>query len=186
MRRGHRVGFVLAAALLAGGCYGPFYLTRKVWKFNGEVSDNKWIVEVVYLVCAWLPVYGIAALADTVIFNSLEFWGADNPMADTADAGGVKQTKRIVSNGTEVTFKRVAGVSGDELVIEQSAKGQTLPGLRVRREGHNTIALNQDGAVLFSAQTLADGAVVITDGSGQQVASYNAEQAQQLLASARQ
>ena len=176
---------VLAAALLAGGCYGPFYLTRKVWKFNGEISDNKWIVEVVYLVCTWLPVYGIAAVADALIFNSLEFWGADNPMKNAA-AGTVTQTKRLVRNGAEVTFKRVAGPAGDELVIEQTAQGRSLPSLHVRREGNSTIALNDEGAVLFNAETLADGAVMITDGSGHPVASYTADQARQLLASARQ
>ena len=83
MRRPHRLAVALvAAAFLASGCYGPFTLTRKVYTWNGQVSDNKWVVETVFLVTAvLLPVYGIASLADGVIFNSVEFWTGKNPLA---------------------------------------------------------------------------------------------------------
>ncbi len=88
MHRPHRMAVGLVAlGMLVSGCYGPFHLTRRVWKFNGEVSDNKWVVELVYLVCTAIPVYGIATLADAVIFNSVEFWTGENPLAEGADAG---------------------------------------------------------------------------------------------------
>lgn len=181
MQRPHRmaVGFV-ALGLFMSGCYGPFYLTRKVWKFNGEVSDNKWVVEVVYLVCTWLPVYGIAGLADAIIFNSLEFWTGKNPMAESS-ANGVGSTRRIVRGDTEYLLKRVAGPAGDELLIEQSRGGQPGESLRIQRQGSDMVALNGDGAMLFSSRIGVDGRVVISDASGQQVASYTGDEAQRFL-----
>ena len=82
MRQPHRLAVTLvAAALLVSGCYGPFTLTRKVYNWNGQVSDNKWVVETVFLICSWLPIYGIAGLADALIFNSVEFWTGRNPLS---------------------------------------------------------------------------------------------------------
>jgi hypothetical protein len=70
---------VLCAAMLTASCYGPFNLTRRVHHWNGEVG-GKWAQEGVFLVFIILPVYGIATLADAVIFNSVEFWTGDNPI----------------------------------------------------------------------------------------------------------
>ena len=180
MRRPHRFAVaLLALGMLTSGCYGPFYLTRKVWKWNGEVSDNKWVVELVYLLTAHLiPVYGIAGLADAVIFNSIEFWTGNNPMADSADAG----TRRIVRGDSEVVLKRI----GSELSVEQFRKGEPAGTMRLRRQGNGTVALNGDGAVLFKAETMADGSVTVTDGSGQQLASYSGSEARKLIASVPQ
>lgn len=184
MRRSLRsVALMLAAGMLLGGCYGPFYLVRKVHKFNGEVSDNKWVVEVVYLVCSWLPVYGLAAAADAIIFNSIEFWTGNNPLAETADAQGVRATKRIVRGETETVLQRVATPEGDQLFVAQYVKGEPVNRLRIQQQDGGTIAYNGDGAMLFSARTLPDGRVVITDATGAQVASYSGEQARKFLAS---
>ncbi len=177
MRRPHgMLAVAMAAALFASGCYGPFYLTRRVHQWNGEVSDNKWVVEVVFLVCAWLPVYGIATAADAIIFNSVEFWTGENPLKKPIASD---TTRRIARGDTETVMKR----SGDELVIQQFQRGTPGPMLRLRRDGNGTIALNNDGAVLFSSETLADGSVVVRDGEHRQVATYSKEQAQQFLAS---
>ena len=81
MRRPHGmlVG-LLVLGLAASGCYGPFNLTRRLYKWNGEVSNEKWGKEVVFLILALTPVYGFATLADGVVFNSLEFWTGNNPV----------------------------------------------------------------------------------------------------------
>ncbi len=80
-----RVGvLVLAASLLASstGCFGGFGLTRNVHKFNREVSPDKWVQELVFLGFVIIPVYGIATLADAIIFNSIEFWTGESPISD--------------------------------------------------------------------------------------------------------
>lgn len=181
MQRPHRMAVGLVAlGLFASGCYGPFLLTRKVWKFNGEVSDNKWVVEVAFLVMNIVPIYYVAGMADSLIFNSLEFWTGNNPMA-SASANGGDSTRRIVRGDTEYLLKRVAGPAGDALLIEQSRGGQLGESLRIQRQGSDMVALNGDGAMLFSSRIDADGRVVISDAAGQQVASYTGDEAQRFL-----
>ena len=186
MRGSHRaVAGMLAVAMLTGGCYGPFELTKKVHKWNGEASDNKWVVELVFLVAASLPVYGIATLADAVIFNTVEFWTGENPLAKTA-SNGRPTTKRIVRGDQEIVLKRVASEGGDALVIEQSVKGQPAQSLRIQRRGDQTVAMNGQGDVVFTAQTQADGSLVIADAKGDSMARYSREQAKQIIDSALQ
>jgi len=170
------------AALMLSGCYGPFYLVRKVHKFNGEISDNKWIQEIVYLVCSWVQIYSLAGAADALIFNAIEFWGGKNPMAE-ADADGVTQTKRIARDGAETLFKRVATPEGDQLVIEQYRDGQLASSVRFQREGDLTVAREGSGALVFTAQVMPDGRLVVSDAGGKQVATYTAQQQQRFAAS---
>lgn len=77
----------LAALVLVGflplattACFGSFQLTRKVYNFNREVSPDKWIRELAFLVMVVLPVYGFASFLDAVLFNSIEFWTGNNPV----------------------------------------------------------------------------------------------------------
>lgn len=80
MKRRRWIGLSLAAALATSGCYGPFRLTKRLHAWNGQVGE-KWVQEAVFLGMVLLPVYAFASLADAVVFNSLEFWGKQNPMA---------------------------------------------------------------------------------------------------------
>ena len=102
----------LSACVLAGflplattGCFGNFELTKKVWKFNKESSQDKWVQEIVFLVLAILPVYGGASFLDAVVFNSIEFWTGENPVL-TADGA-----TRVVPgpNGEQLTMRRIDG-----------------------------------------------------------------------------
>lgn len=74
-------GMLLVMSLLLSGCYGPFNLTRQLHRWNGQVGD-KYVNELVFLALTILPlpVYGVAVLADMVIFNSIEFWTGRNPV----------------------------------------------------------------------------------------------------------
>lgn len=63
------------------GCYGTFALTSKVHDWNGQVSQSKFVNELVFLGLCILPVYELCVLGDGLIFNSIEFWGGSNPIA---------------------------------------------------------------------------------------------------------
>jgi len=165
------------------GCYGPFYLVRKVHQFNGEVSDNKWVVELVYLVCTWLPIYGLAGAADALIFNSIEFWTGSNPLATAEVKDGVK-TKRIVRGDYEAILQQTQTPNGPEFSITQFNRGTELSSLKIQPEAGNMVARNAAGDLLFSATTLEDGRVQVTDAEGRPMGSYTQKEAQQLLASA--
>jgi hypothetical protein len=61
------------------GCIGPFNLTKQVHHWNSNVGV-KWANEGIFLLFCIIPVYGVTLLGDAIIFNSIEFWGGDNPI----------------------------------------------------------------------------------------------------------
>ena len=71
---------VLATGLFASSCIGPNKAFNGIADWNAEVTDNKWTNELIHLACWIVPVYPIALWGDIVIFNSIEFWGGDNPI----------------------------------------------------------------------------------------------------------
>ena len=80
MKSSRRIGAgMLAAALLVSGCYGPFNLTRRLYRWNGQVG-TKWENEFVFLLLGLAPVYSLAVAGDAVVFNSMEFWTGNNPV----------------------------------------------------------------------------------------------------------
>lgn len=74
--------FVLSAMTASlSGCFGEFALTRKVYSWNDGVSDSRFVKTFVFWGLSIIPVYGVAGLADLIIFNLLEFWTGSNPIA---------------------------------------------------------------------------------------------------------
>ena len=91
--------FLLALLVLGAlltGCTGPFVLTKNLHKWQTSPED-KWLDEVVFLGCISLPVYGLATLGDALIFNSIEFWGGENPVKATATLTGNEMCLRSVA-----------------------------------------------------------------------------------------
>jgi hypothetical protein len=70
-----------AGAMLMSSCIGKFALFNKVLDWNRGVTNDKFINWLVFLCLNILPVYYIAFFADVILFNSLEFWTGENPMA---------------------------------------------------------------------------------------------------------
>jgi hypothetical protein len=62
-------------------CFGSFRLTGKIYRFNREISSDKWIRWITFLVLAVVPVYAIGLVIDAVFANSIEFWSGANPFA---------------------------------------------------------------------------------------------------------
>lgn len=81
--RGLRKALLPAALCLtlgASSCLGPNNAFDRLNAWNHEVTDNKWANEGIFLGLNIIPVYAIAYLGDIIIFNSIEFWGGDNPI----------------------------------------------------------------------------------------------------------
>jgi len=63
------------------GCFGQFSLTRQLYNFNQEVSQDKFVRSIV-MWCMWIiPVYSLAMFVDGAILNVIEFWTNTNPLA---------------------------------------------------------------------------------------------------------
>lgn len=168
-RRQQITALVVALAVGCAGCFGSFNLTRKLYNWNDSVSKDKWIKEAVFLVLIWAPIYGLAGLGDAVIFNTIEFWSGENPI--DMKTTSLSQSKRIVRGDAEVRLR----VQGHELWIEQVVRGESAGSLRIVQQGERSVAIDQEGRVLLTAQTLPDGTVLITDAMGTQTAIRDAD-----------
>lgn len=115
------VSMALIVALLSisfFGCYGNFAATRKVYQFNGNFG-NKWGNSVMMYVLSFIQVYSIAAFADVVVFNTVEFWTGSNPMAM---APGEEVIKYAHENGKdlEITIRQ------NEVIVKNMNTGEDL------------------------------------------------------------
>jgi hypothetical protein len=176
---------VMAASLVASGCFGPFNLTRRLYKWNAEVGD-RWEKELVFLLLTVIPVYGAATFADAIVLNSMEFWTGKNPV----DPPSMKKSegpamRRIVRGSDEARLSRVDGLDSRTVTLELLRDGTVSRTLRFEhRTGEPTVATDADGRLIMSAQTLADGQIVLTDASGRQVAAYSSQHVEEFVDSA--
>jgi len=139
---------------------------------------SKWANEVVFLaIGVLLPVYGLAGLADVLIFNSIEFWTGDNPIDPPSATMAQADTKTITRGNQRVILERtdtgearqmrMAIYEGDQLVREFSMEA---------RLDEPTVVKDAEGNVIGSAQTLADGTIVLLDAQGREQSRYSSRQ----------
>ncbi len=149
---GHRlmIPVVLMLCLVLCSCVGPFNLTANVLHWNNSMESGKgWIEEIVFIVFVWVPVYGICILGDALIFNSIEFWGGDNPIVGPPDWRDT----------------RVESAKSPALAVVKNDRG----GADVR---------DATGQVVLSSEVQPDGSVVFRNAQGVEVSRFSSDQAQ--------
>jgi hypothetical protein len=155
------IGVLLAFGVLASSCYGPFELTRKLYKWNGHVGD-KWVNEGVFLLLNIIPVYGAATFVDAVVLNSVKFWTGKSALASRLiEQGGLKAVLTPEKDGKLVRLEIFRnGTPVQTAVIRADADGSLQ-------------AYTLDGGKLVS-RTLGDGTVELSRADGTVVAAYPA------------
>ncbi len=118
------VVFAMLIAMLplvfgAGGCYGKFPLTNKIYDLNGDVSDSNVVRQVTFWVFIIVPVYEVGMLADAIVFNLVEFWTDEDVLAvgPTLDSNGNLVSLTPASDGRDA----VLTVSRDGKVVAQES-----------------------------------------------------------------
>jgi hypothetical protein len=158
-RFGKAVALVLVVSVgvvFSSGCFGKFQLTRSLYEANKSVEDK-------YLRSAvtWLFVipYAITGILDFTIFNLIEFWSGENPVAAGSQA-------RVFEKGDEravMTFSR----EGEATVatIKRYRAGSLVSTLKVRDGGTGSVTseLREDGKVVrtMTATQALDGSVSV-------------------------
>ncbi|OGR83073.1 MAG: hypothetical protein A3J74_06505 [Elusimicrobia bacterium RIFCSPHIGHO2_02_FULL_57_9] len=153
--------FLLTLTMGLSGCFGTFKLTHKLYKWNSEVS-GKWINEGVFLGLAALHVYTVSILADAVIFNSIEFWSGNNPIA-------LKETKRIYRGEAQAVLNYAP--ESRRLRVDSFDKGRLISTLVFEPSAQGMVARDGRGAILMTAKTEND-KVVVADASGKIIGRY--------------
>lgn len=134
---------LLAAVTMSSlqGCYGKMALTRKVYSVNGQVQ-NKFLRSLVTWAFIIVPVYGVSALVDFLLFNTIEFWSGQNPVASG------EKNFQYAEDGQ--TYQVTARKSGDQLtyVINHDGGNGRLDTLTINwdvKSGNSSAMLAEPG-----------------------------------------
>jgi len=132
-RFGKGIALVLVAAVgaLSAGCFGKFQLTRKLYDINQSI-DEKYIRSAV----TWIFVipYALTGILDFVIFNVIEFWTGENPVAEA------KVTKVYAEGNGRTVLTLSRDGSATVAVIERYEGERLVSTLRVRDDGRGKVA----------------------------------------------
>lgn len=115
------VATLLAGSMMFSSCIGPFKVTKSLWSWNDGVG-SKFLNEVVFLALHIIPVYEVAYLADILIFNTIDFWGAGKGLASVQHVKGEKGEYTIASNENGYHITNEAEKVSVDLVFEEATK----------------------------------------------------------------
>ncbi|MFY1824765.1 DUF3332 domain-containing protein [Myxococcus fulvus] len=153
-------GFI---SMHATGCFGSFKLTQKIWQFNKNISGEKFVQWLMFLVLVIVPVYQLGSLIDALIINSIEFWSGNNPVSSV---DGEDDGTRVVRLSPTDVLRMSRDAESGVMRLELEREGQE-PVIRYFEPLENGMAVRDDaGALLVRAEGAADGAVAVTDAAG--------------------
>lgn len=116
------ISLMLASTLMFTSCLGSFHAVTGLKNWNDGVSNNKFVNNLVFWGLNIIPVYGLFAFGDVVIFNLIEFWSGSNPLAMN---DGDKETQIIEKEG--IRYEVTATKNKMEVVVlDGNSKGNSL------------------------------------------------------------
>lgn len=112
----------LSSSLLFSSCLGSFQAFNNLKDWNQEISDSKFVNNLVFWGLNIIPVYGLFFIGDTLIFNVIEFWSGSNPISMKP---GETETQLVERDGN--TYKMVASTNRIQVqVTDGPKKGKKL------------------------------------------------------------
>ena len=172
-----RLGKVVALALavsvgvvVSAGCFGKFQLTRNLYDINKSVED-KYVRSAV----TWLFVipYALTGFLDFAVFNLIEFWSGENPIAAGPQA-------RVYEKGDDSAVMTIAREGGATVAtVARYRAGSLVSTLRIRDEGAGSVTadLVEEGRVsrTTTATRGEDGSisVAVVSSSGAETTRYS-------------
>jgi hypothetical protein len=99
MKRNFIIASLLSLTLLSSSCLGSFSAFNNLKDWNQDVTDSKFVNNLIFWGLNIIPVYGLFMFGDLIIFNVLEFWTGSNPIAM---ADGEVETQIAVVNDQKV------------------------------------------------------------------------------------
>lgn len=160
-RFGKGIAIVLAAAVgaLSAGCFGKFQLTRKLYDVNRSI-DQEYVRSAATWFLVIIPVYEIVALLDLIVFNVIEFWTGENPVASAP-------VTKVFAQGNGRTVLTLSRDGSATVAVIERYEGERLAStLRVRDDGAGRVTAVETAAGRevrgISAAAASDGSVDVT------------------------
>lgn len=129
----------LTASLLAG-CMGKFALTGKIYAWNKKAASDRWVNEMIFVAFLIIPVYNLAMLADGIVFNSIQWWTGQNPVANAGD-----QKRVLGDDGSEALMTLRSDGAVD---VEATSATGVVSRFTLRREGDEVAVVDASGMPL--------------------------------------
>lgn len=164
--------FIVAVVLLSFvsvGCTGSFLLTKKVYNWHRGL-DGKWADEFGFLVCSMLPIYGLSTLADSLVFNSIEFWTGKNPVNE---AKAETQTKIVRAGDEKATMTYNAKTN--QLTIASQKKGLHPTTIVLEKNGDTLLTKDQKGQLLSTTVKDGNGGYLVYNKDQKLVRNYSSD-----------
>lgn len=114
----------LSLAFLSTSCLGSFSAWNNLRDWNEDFSDNKFVNNAVFWGLNIIPIYPLFYAGDVFIFNLVEFWTGDNPIAmnegevqkQLIEKDGVKY--EMIATKNQIKIKVLSGErEGNELTL---------------------------------------------------------------------
>lgn len=158
--------FLFTTSIINTSCFGSFALTQKVHNFNQNLG-NKFVQELGFIVTFFIPVYGVAAMIDAFIINTIEFWSGSNPLA--MNEGDVqKQYVEIDDKEVEMTATK-----GHMTVVEINTDNPTINVEMSYNETTNTLDVYSNNELSHSVTILNENGDVELVKDGEVIAQFN-------------
>jgi len=74
------LSLLLASTIMSTSCLGSFAAVNALKEWNENLSDNKFVNNIIFFGLLVIPVYGISMFGDLAIFNPIEYWTGENPI----------------------------------------------------------------------------------------------------------
>ena len=84
MKKTRIAALALFASLTAASCIGTNEAFNSLHAWNEEITENKWGQAGIHLGFWLIPAYPLCLLGDILVFNSIEFWGGQNPIKEAS------------------------------------------------------------------------------------------------------
>ncbi|MEH6406636.1 MAG: DUF3332 domain-containing protein [Leeuwenhoekiella sp.] len=154
---------VMSLLMLCTSCLGSFSAFNNLKDWNMEISDSKFVNNLVFWALNIVPVYGLFFVGDVLIFNVIEFWSGSNPIAMNE---GEVETQILAYKGN--TYKMTATKNHfDIAIIEGERKGNHLL-LSYEPEDRSWNAVKEDGEII-KLSSFKDGLMIVYMPNGEEV-----------------
>lgn len=155
------IATALAAAVLCTSCLGSFSAFNGLKDWNQDLSDSKFVNNLVFWGLNIIPVYGLFFIGDVFIFNVIEFWSGSNPLAMSE---GEFETQIVQKDG--VAYEMTATKNRMMVKVLDGERAGEKFDLVYKPSEQTWNVIKQDGEVIKIA-TLQDGLVAyhLPDGS---------------------
>jgi len=164
---------IIAAAVVASfllvGCTGSFPLSGKLYKYHR--SQEKWVDEGIFLVCAILPVYAVTLTVDYLVLNSIEFWSGKDPLAATGHTESIN-----IATGGDANATLSFDQQSNRMLLSISKDHQPFRDMTIEKTDRGIMAKDPSGQIRFWTMNHEDGSMSLFNGQDQLIQTFDKAQ----------